>query len=199
MVTPTKGDYQSVPMTLAAVKLADAWDPKKDQAAGLQCKSYGAPTILHTATRIRVSWQDDRTLKMETDYGQQTRLFHFEDAQATPAAQRGPRSWQGYSTAVWESNGRRGAGGAPVGAGLVVLTSNLKAGYLRKNGVPYSENAKVTEYLDVAPIPSGGQMLIATVAVDDPQFLDRQFVVASQFKKETDTSKWDPTPCSSEW
>jgi hypothetical protein len=192
MVTPTRGDYQGVPMTPAAIKVADAWDPAKDEAAGLQCKSYGAAAIMHVAGRIRFTWQDDRTLKMETDNGTQTRLFRFE---GSPAARAGRRSWQGDSVARWESNGRgRGAGGS-----LRVVTTNLLAGYLRKNGVPYSENIGLTEYFDVAPLPSGGQVLVATVVVDDPMYLDRQFVVASQFKKEPDGSKWDPTPCSSTW
>ncbi|OFV90852.1 MAG: hypothetical protein A3H95_10485 [Acidobacteria bacterium RIFCSPLOWO2_02_FULL_64_15] len=43
MVTPTKGDYQGVPMTAEARRVAEAWKPEADQAAGQQCKSYGAP------------------------------------------------------------------------------------------------------------------------------------------------------------
>jgi hypothetical protein len=86
-----------------------------------------------------------------------------------------------------------------VGGSLKVVTTNLRAGYLRKNGVPYSENAGLTEYFDVAPQRDGSQILVATVVVDDPVYLDRQFVVASQFKKESDGSKWDPMPCSTTW
>ena len=40
MVTPLKGDAASVPINDAARKIVDAWDPAKDEAAGLQCKSY---------------------------------------------------------------------------------------------------------------------------------------------------------------
>src|SRR5712664_3192717 len=43
MVTPPKGDYTSMPLNAEARKIADAWDPAKDEAAGEQCKSYGAP------------------------------------------------------------------------------------------------------------------------------------------------------------
>ncbi len=56
-------------------KIADAWDPAKDEAAGDQCKSYGAPNILRVPGRLHVTWQDDQTLKMETDAGKQTRIF----------------------------------------------------------------------------------------------------------------------------
>ena len=77
-----------------------------------------------------------------------------------------------------------------------MVTTNLRAGYLRKNGVPYSANATVTEYFDVSPHPGGGQLLVVTTSVDDPRYLLQPFIVSSHFKKEADGSKWDPTPCS---
>jgi hypothetical protein len=75
----------------------------------------------------------------------------------------------------------------------------MRAGYLRRNGVPYSEDASSTEYFDLAPHPGGGQMLIVTTVVEDPRYLQRSFVVSSQFKKEPDGSKWNPTPCTATW
>ena len=85
------------------------------------------------------------------------------------------------------------------GGSLTVVTTNMRAGYLRKNGVPYSENATVTEYFDVAPQRDGGQLLVVTTVVDDPRYLQQPFIVSSHFKKEADASKWDPTPCSATW
>jgi len=79
-----------------------------------------------------------------------------------------------------------------------VVTTKMRAGYLRKNGVPYSENATVTEYFDVGQQPSG-EYLVVTTVVDDPRYLTQPFIVSSHFKKEADGSKWDPTPCSSTW
>ncbi len=181
MITPRKGDYQPVPITPEARKIADAWDPAADEAAGNQCKSYGGAAIMRLAARFHITWQDDNTLKVESDYGMQTRLLHFN----APPASLGERTWQGYSTAQWERP-----------ASLKVATSNLRAGYLRKNGVPYSENATVTEYFDLAPIPGGGQVLLVTAIVDDPQNLRQPFTTSSQFKKEADGSKWDPMPCT---
>jgi hypothetical protein len=181
MITPRKGDYQPVPMTAEARKVADAWDPLADEASGNQCKAYGAGAIMRLAARFHITWQDENTLRVESDYGMQTRLLHFDSRPKLP----GERTWQGDSAAQWEKP-----------ASLKVTTSNLRAGYLRKNGVPYSENAVVTEYFDVAPIPSGGQVLLVTTIVDDPQYLRQPFTVSSQFKKEADGSKWDPTPCT---
>ena len=79
MVTPAKGDYGSIPITLEAKKVGDSWDPAKDEAAGEQCKAYGAPALMAVPTRLHITWQDDNTLKVETDAGTQTRLLHFGD------------------------------------------------------------------------------------------------------------------------
>jgi len=185
MITPRKGDYQPVPMTLEARKVADAWDPAADEAAGNQCKAYGAGAIMRLAARFHITWADDNTLRVESDWGKQTRLFHFVTAVNAKPGAPGERTWQGYSRAEWEKP-----------ASLKVATSNLRSGYLRKNGVPYSENAAVTEYFDLAPIPGGGQVMLVTAIVDDPQNLRQPFTTSSQFKKEADGSKWDPQPCT---
>src|SRR5580700_10529439 len=51
MVTPAKGDYASVPLNAEARKIADAWDPAKDEAAGEACKSYGAAGLMRVPGR----------------------------------------------------------------------------------------------------------------------------------------------------
>ena len=197
MVTPRRGDYQSVPMTLESKRVADAWDPAKDEAAGEQCKSYGAAAVMRLPTRVHFTWQDDNTLRLDMDAGTQTRTFHFGDWKAPG----GERTWQGDSVARWE---RRAGGGAPstnpTGSGdLSVTTTHLRAGYLRKNGVPYSENAVVTEYYDIIQERSGDLWLIVTSIVDDPLYLRQPFIVSSNFKKQADASGWEPTPCSARW
>ena len=199
MITPAKGDYQGVPMTPVAAKVADGWDPAVDQAAGLQCKSYGAGMIMRVPGRLRVAWQDDQTLRIDTDAGTQTRLLRFV---STPAMSS-ERSWQGDSVATWEvpraARGRGGAGEPVKNGSLKVVTTNLRAAYLRKNGVPHSENANVTEYFSIARLRSGPEILVVTTAVEDPQYLTQPFIVSSQFKKQADANGWEPTPCSSQW
>jgi hypothetical protein len=143
-------------MTEQARKIADAWDPAADEASGNQCKAYGAAAIMRVPARFHITWQDDNTLRVDSDFGMQTRLFHFNASPSPP----GERTWQGYSNAEWQKP-----------ASLKVATTNMRSGYLRKNGVPYSENAAVTEYFDMAPLPGGGQVLLVTTIVDDPQYL----------------------------
>lgn len=203
MITPAKGDYASVPISPEAKRLADTWDPAKDEAAGEQCRSYGAPAIMRVPGRFHITWQDDNTLKVESDYGMQTRLFHF----GSWTAPGGAPAWQGDSVARWEiPRNRAGTGSvaremeAQGGVGsLTVETTHIRPGYLRKNGVPYGAKAKLTEYWDLNRETNGDQWLVITTLVDDPEYLQEQWVTALHFKKEADGAKWDPTPCSSKW
>ena len=195
MVTPAKGDVLGVPLNDAGLKIANAWDPAKDDASGNQCKSYGAAGLMRLPGRLRISWADDRTLRVEADAGTQTRLLRF----GTPGASS-PPSWQGQTVAEWQARPQRGggSGGRRFGS-LRTVTTRLRPGYLRKNGVPYSDSAVLTEHWDVVRLPNDGQMLVVTSEVQDPVFLTQPFLTSSNFQKQTDGTGWEPTPCSSTW
>jgi hypothetical protein len=186
MVTPAKGDFLGFSLTPEAIKVANAWDPARDDAEGNQCKSYGAAGIMRLPERLHITWQDDKTLRMDIDAGIQTRLFHFGEWKAPP----GEATWQGESVARWDTSWS---------GGLKVTTRHMRAGYLRKNGIPYSENALLTEYYDVVRGRSGDRLLIVTSVVEDPMYLRQPYSVSNQFKKQADSHGWDPTPCSSRW
>jgi len=190
MVTPRKGDYDGVPGSVEAFRVANTWDPAKDEAAGEQCKSYGAVGVMRQPGRIRISWQDDNTLKMELTAGTQTRLFHFGKAEP-PAVEP---SWQGYSSAQWEYaiTGR----GEPRKGDLKVVTTRLRPGYSRKNGVPYSANAHLTEYFHRMTAPNGDEWLTVISELRDPQYLSETWGVSDHFKRVPDSSGWAPEPCS---
>jgi len=191
MVTPTLGDYQGVPMTPEARKIANAWDPAKEESSADQCKSYGAPALLRVPGRMHITWQDDQTLRMDYDAGKQTRTFHFGDWKPASAA---PPTLQGDSIAAWVAGGRGGTDGS-----LKVTTSNLRAGLLRKNGVPYSDKTSLLEYYDLIKEPNGDPLLVVTIVTTDPMYLTQPFVISSQFKKEASDAKWNPTACSAKW
>jgi hypothetical protein len=71
----------------------------------------------------------------------------------------------------------------------------MKAGYLRKNGVPYSEDAVLTEYFNRHDEPNGDQWITVTSVIEDPKYLNQPFLLSTSFMKEVDASKWRPTPC----
>ena len=206
MVTPLKGDFANIPINRAAYDVGEAWDPAKDEAAGLQCKSYGAPALMRIPGRLHITWQDEQTLKIETDAGTQTRLLHFN---AKAAANEAP-SWQGYSEANWERP-VRGEGDPrndipPIfstrtgtrGKSLEVVTTHLRAGYLRKNGVPYSENTMLEEFYDYRTAPDGTPWFTVTTVVHNPKYLIVPFITSTDFKKQADAANWHPTACSAQ-
>jgi hypothetical protein len=242
MVTPPKGDVASVPINPEGRKIAESWDPKLDGS----CLAYGAAGLMRMPTRLNITWENDRTLKIDTDAGVQTRRLLFERPASPPAP-----SLQGLSIAEWERPGAGGRGGfggggggfgggpggagappgpppalagAPAGDGrggagrggpggpggppargggpptrggdLKVATTNLSGGWLRRNGVPYSDGATMTEYFDRFAVPGGDEWLVVTTVVSDPKYLAQEFVTSTHFKKEADgAKKWDPTPC----
>jgi hypothetical protein len=80
---------------------------------------------------------------------------------------------------------------------LEVFTSHLRAGYLRKNGVPYSDKATVTEYYDRYNEPNGGEWFTVTTIVTDPVYLSGPFVTTTEFERERDGSKFSPSASTS--
>ena len=206
MVTPLRNDFANIPLNAAGSQIGKAWDPAQDEAAGEQCRAYAAPAIMREPGRLQISWQDDSTLKIVTDAGQQTRLLHFGSPPPAANIPDRERSWQGYSAAMCEApaHGTHPPGiglgvGARAGANsrsLEVITTHIRPGYLRKNGVPFSANTKVTEYFDLFKDPDGLDWFVVTTIVDDPQYLTAPWVTSSHFKREQDASRWHPTPCS---
>jgi hypothetical protein len=194
MVTPPKGDTSSVPLNAVGRKAAEAWDLNADRARGVLCKAFGPPGLIRQPGRVRIRWETADILLLEFDAGMQVRRFRFG---ASPPA--GPRSLQGDSRARWfRQTQNRGifAQGAPTpGGSLEVVTTNLQAGYLRPNGVPYSEHAVVKDFFDSFTLAGDGAWLIVTTVVADPDYLTQEFVISSQFKKESDVSGWNPRPC----
>lgn len=195
MTTPAKGDTGSVPLNPEGQKAAAAWDPAQDEAAGNQCKVYGAGGLMRIPGRLHITWQDDATLKVEADAGTQTRLLYFSG----PRTQGG--DWQGVSVASWDRS-RSPLGfqffGAPPSSGgsLATVTTKFKAGYLYRNGIPYSANAVLTEYWDRLDVPGGDSLLVVSSEIVDPTYLAQPFWTSTHFKKQNDAAGWNPTLCA---
>jgi hypothetical protein len=192
MLTPPKGNVDYLPVNAEGRKAAEAWDSAKDEAAGDQCKAYGAGGVMRLPGRLHITWENDFTLRIDADAGTQTRRFFFGGVQTPPAQP----SLQGFTAARWDLPAR-GNAGPGLGLGqLTATTTRLRPGYLRKNGVPYSGNAVINEYF-VRLVDKGGQEYLAlTIAVDDPQYLQQPYIKTYQYKKLPDNSGWNPTPCS---
>jgi hypothetical protein len=209
MVVPQRGDYAGIPVNANAKKFADAWRAAADIAAGRQCEAYGVANLMQVPERLHIAWQDDETLRVDTDAGMQTRLLHFRSAPAAAAASRagGPSppsaaSLQGDSRAHWQVfelantfGAPEGGAGAPRYGSLVVTTDHLLPGLLRKNGVPYGAQTKVAEYWKLNALGEDRWLMIST-EVRDPEYLSGPYVYDSIFQQEPDGSKWNPSQCS---
>ena len=222
MATPRKGDFESLPLNAEGRRVANSWDLAADNAAGLECKAFGVGGIMRQPGRLHISWADDDTLEIEFDAGTQTRLLEFAPG-AQPA---GELTWQGFSRAEWQrppggnqgpvraqlgnstgpiapGGGGRGQRGGPPpsaslseGGSLHVVTTNFRAGYLRKNGVPYSEDAIITEYVHRLPEHANGDVWLHVLTiVEDPRYLNGEFLTSTHFKREPSGSRFNPTEC----
>jgi hypothetical protein len=195
MISAPKGDFSGVPLNPAGQKIAKEWDPAKDEAAGNQCKAYGAVGVMRLPTRLHITWQDDNTLKVEADNGTQTRLLHFGGVQPP----NGPPTLQGFSIAQWHGSaggvGYFGTAFDPAkGGSLEVNTSHLAAGYIRRNGVPYSDKTTMQEFFDVIKEPEADWIVLKTI-VSDPVYLFRTMVYSTHFRKQPDAAGWKPSTC----
>jgi hypothetical protein len=202
MTVPPKGMYAMLPLNAQAQKVADAYDAAADRAAGNECRAYGAAGIMRIPSRYRISWADDNTLQMDIDSGTQTRLFRFAPAggggrgagapPATDAPAPPEPTWQGTSVANWQPG--RGRGLPPTGQ-LRVVTTRMKGGLLRKNGAPYSDNARLEEIFETFTEPNGDTWMIVTSIVTDTTYLTQPYATTYGYKKIADRAGWDPTPC----
>ena len=176
MITPPKGDYASVPLTEEGRKIADTWDPSKDG----RCEAYGAGGLMRMPTRLRVTWESDTVLKIETDAGQQTRRLLFDKSQPTPSA----RSLQGFSLAEWQrpaaralveaavatsaAEAHRRTGPAP-GSSLKVVPRQLRPGWLRRNGGRIAKAPASPSMSIASRRPNGDEWLVVTTVVSGPE------------------------------
>jgi len=193
MVTPRSGVFDSLPLNAEGRKVGLSWDAAQDEAAGEACRAYTAANVMRLPGRLHITWRDANTLQIDTDAGTQTRLLHFGAAGAAAAA-TAAASWQGHSAAQWEY--APGGRGAPRTGNLKVVTTSLRAGYVRKNGAPHSDKAVVTEYFDLNTIPNGDTWLTVTTKVEDPVYFSRPYITTTDFKKLPNAAGWNPTPCA---
>ena len=189
MVTPAKGDYDSVPLNASGRREADTWDPQRDEAAGEACR----------ACQERPNSANDHPAGLGSAARKADLAAWPADHNARSSARRSELARRRRKTTKKTQRRRAGMFGGPPpkpGGALKVVTSRIRPGYLRKNGVPFSANAVLTEYFNVlGPEDNGDLWLVVTTIVQDPQYLNTRFFTSTHFKKLPDGSSWHPTAC----
>jgi len=161
---PELGDYTEIPINEAARMRADSWDADRiSVVTEYQCRPHGADYALRGLGNVRI-WREIDTAT------QRLMSFHMHwlawDSERTiwmdgrpHPAENAPHTWQGFSTGVWDGNT------------LTITTTHLKENYLRRNGLPRSDQAVLTEHWT-----RHRDYLTVVSVIEDPVFLTEPFV-----------------------
>jgi cyclase len=175
---PDLGDYSGLPINSAARLFADSWDASRLTLQEHQCRVHVAPYIYHGPLNLRM-WEekDPETqqliaIKNYISTYEQTRTI-WMDGRPHPSPYA-PHTFMGFSTGTWN------------GQALTVITTHLKQGWLRRNGVPESDQTTLFERFT-----RHGKYLSHMVIITDPVYLAEPMIRTSDFViAEQDGSNW---------
>jgi hypothetical protein len=165
---PEIGDYTGLPINDAARLRADSWDASKWTVPERQCEPHPAdygprgPASLRITSTVDPVSQDVIAWSVTVMWSLQQRTIYMDGRPHPPAIAQ--HSWQGFSTGEWE------------GDMLKVTTTHLKEGWVRRNGLPRSDKAVLTEYF----IRNDNYLTLVT-AIDDPVYLTEPLVRTSDW------------------
>jgi len=175
---PDLGDFTGLPINDAAQLFAESWDASRLTLQEHQCRVHVAPYIYHGPLNLRI-WEekDPKTqqvvaIKNYVSTYEQTRTI-WMDGRAHPSA-FAPHTFMGFSTGRWD------------GQVLTVVTTHLKQGWLRRNGVPESDQTTLFERF-----ARHGNYLTHTVIITDPVYLAEPMIRTTDFQlSERDVANW---------
>jgi hypothetical protein len=180
---PDLGDYAGLPITEAARQRALTWDASLLTLPEHQCKPHPSTYGFRGVGNLRI-WADQdpstqAVIKLHThvQWMEQHREI-WMDGRPHPAA-HAAHTWQGFSTGRWE------------GDTLVVSTTHLKAGWMRRNGVPLSDEATMEDRFI-----RHGDLLTHVYIISDPHYLSEPLVRSNGFRLSLN-ARIDPYPCES--
>ncbi|HKH73634.1 MAG TPA: MBL fold metallo-hydrolase [Vicinamibacterales bacterium] len=177
---PELGDYLGIPISEAARRRADAWDASIQTLPEWQCRPHSADYIWRGPSNLRVSKEVDPVSREITAFHAEwlrsvDRAIYLDGRPHPPADAL--HTWAGFSTARWD------------GDMLTVTVTHLKEGYLRRNGLPRSDKATLTEHW----IRNGDLLTVMTI-VNDPVYLTEPFVRTTDYELDL-RQQVPPYPC----
>lgn len=171
---PPIGEYIGLPLTDAARAIANEWNPEDGYKPENQCKMHGGAYIMRSPIRFFLEYEDEVTISIKIELEMGTSRTIYLDGR--PA--EGPPTDMGHSVGVWE------------GDMLTITTTNMTVKYVRRNGVPNSEQAVMTEHF----VRHGDYLSIISI-IEDPVYLTQPLVRSVSFRKRSDEFKWVRFPC----
>jgi len=165
---PELVDYLGLPINDAARHFAEAWDSSRITLPEEQCRVHVSPYIYRGPLNLRI-WdqkdpktQDLIAIKQYISTYEQTRTIYM-DGRKHPGP-NAAHTWMGFSTGHWD------------GDTLVVETDHIKQGWVRRNGLPMSDQAHMTEYF-----VRNGDILTHIFVLVDPVYLAEPLVKSQDF------------------
>ena len=179
---PELGDYTGIPLNAAARARAEAWDASLITLPEYQCRVHPSDYAPSFAD-IRI-WEE---IDKDTQNLVAIHIHHFAwgtertiwmDGRPHPPDYALHTS-MGFSTGKWD------------GDILTVTTTHLKEGWIRRNGVPRSDRAVVSEHF----IRHGDHLTWVTV-IKDPAYLTETMIRSRDYIHNVAT-RIAPYPCES--
>jgi len=178
-------DFAGLPLTDGARQWALSWDASRVSVLEHQCQVHVLPYILSGPTRLRISAQRDGNTERIVAFQQYIGLWGQErtvwvDGRPHPP-DVAPHTWMGFSTGKWEGNT------------LVVRTTHIKQGWVRRNGVPQSDEVVTTERFT-----RHGDVLTYVIHIKDPVYLTEPLVRSRNFVRMSGLGEGNwiaATPC----
>ncbi len=178
---PDVGDYAGLPINDATRMRADSWDASLLTMPEHQCKPHPADYSPRGPANLRIWKEIDRDTQQVMAYRthiswQAPERTIWMDGRPHPP-EFAAHTWQGFSTGSWE------------GGALKVVTTHLKAAFIRRNGLARSDLATMTEYWY-----RRGNVLTHLLMLQDPVYLTEPFVRTTNWELEPDL-ELEPYPC----
>ena len=176
---PPMGDFQFLPLNADGRARSESWDPGNQEQPLRQCFPHSAVWIPFGPTPILFTDLGDRIqIQMQSNEVLRTVWMDGRPHPSTNAL----HTFNGFSTGEWQ------------GETLKITTTHIKEAFIRRNGVPNSERAVVTEY-----ITRHDNYLTDVVVVDDPVYLRQPLVREQSYRQLADDTQFIPYPCASRW
>ena len=166
---PELGDYTGLPINDAARLHADTWSASRLTLPEEQCMPHPATYALRGPMNIRI-WkevdpitQDVIAIRTHGSWMAPERTWYLDNRPHPPAY--AAHTWQGFTTARYEFGG------------ITTLTTHLKEGWVRRNGVHHSDEATMVEHWF-----RHGEYLTVMTIVTDPVYLTEPMVKSTNFR-----------------
>jgi hypothetical protein len=182
---PGPVDFMGLPLSDGARQWALSWDASRVSVFEHQCQVHVLPYILSGPTRLRIQAERDLNTQRVVAFSQYIGLWGqvrtiWVDGRAR-LSEFAPHTWMGFSTGVWEGNT------------LVVRTTHIKQGWIRRNGVPQSDMVTTTERFT-----RHGDILTYVIYITDPVYLTEPIVRSRNFVRMSGIGEGNwiaATPC----